>query len=263
MPTDYPSVTFYDISCTSTSEPWSPYTARTYLALRVLGIPFERKLVPMARIVSTLDGLGVKRTGEGRHTLPAIAITSSTGEKQWFTDSTGIAEALQKLYLDHGGDLTTSLFPDAASRDVIKEYLPCVKRGMYSEERWKSIIPAVIHILEPESQEFFDRTRTEDWGKSPYEILKTDAKENEEREGGVAKLYANCMLPYAELYENKEKKQGVWLGGEQPVYADLMILALLQWYKCANTEAFEEGLKINGGTLQQAWHAGQRFFKES
>lgn len=262
MTTTYPSITLYDISCETTSESWSPFTARTYLALRLLGIPFERKMVPMARIVSTLDGLGVKRTREGRHTLPAITITSPSGE-QWVTDSTDIAEALQKLYLEHGGDLSTSLFPDPASRDVIDDYRPCVKRGMYSEERWRSIVPAVINILEPESQEFFDRTRTEDWGKSPYEILKTDAKQNEEREGGVEKLYANCMLPFAELYEHKQEKEGLWLGGERPVYADLMVLALLQWYKCANTEAFEKGLQINGGTLQKAWIAGQDLFKEN
>lgn len=29
------------------------------------------------------------------------------------------------------------------------------------------------------------------------------------------------------------------------IYAELIVLALLQWFKCANTDAFERALKLN------------------
>lgn len=258
MTAAYPKIDFYDISCTRTAEPWSPFTARTYLALRLLEIPFERHMVPMARIVSTLNNLGVVRKGEGRHTLPAITISST----EWVTDSTDIAESLQKLYLKHGGELSHSLFPNAASREYVEKVRQAFKDGLYKEERWRSIVPAVWYILEPESQEFFTETRTKDWGKAPLEILATDAKQNEEKAGGVVKVYAGAMQPFVQLYESKSVKEGVWLGGERPIYADLMMLALLQWFKCANTDAFQKGLELNGGTLEKAWNAGQALSKE-
>ena len=216
-------------------------------------------MVAMARIVPTLDAAGVHRKREGRHTLPAITISSS----EWVTDSDDIAESLQKLYLEHGGQLSHSLFPNAASREYIEKVRQCFKTGLYTQERWRSIIPAVYYILEPESQEFFTATRTEDWGKAPLDILATDAKQNEERDGGVDEVYARVMEPFLQLYENKEVKQGFWLGGERPVYADLMVLALFQWFKCANTDAFHQGLKLNGGALEKAWNAGQALFEKN
>lgn len=259
MSSAYPKIDFYDISCTVTSQPWSPFTSRTYLALRLLEIPFERHLLSMARIHPTLTEAGVVATGSlGRHVLPAITLNA----KDWVTDSDNIAETLQKLYLEHGGALAHSLFPDEAARDLVKKadraFSACLGEG----ERWRSIVPAVYYILEPESQEFFVETRTESWKKSPLEILDTDAKSNAQRDGGVDQVYAKAMLPFVELYASKEK-QGTWLGGDRPVYADLMALGLLQWFKCANKDAFEKGLEINGGALQKAWIAGQALFQES
>ena len=259
--TDYPQITFYDISCTVTSEPWSPYTARTYLALRLLGIPFERHMLPMARIHPTLSAAGVTRALAGRHTLPALTV-SSGNDKQWVTESDDIAAYLQKLYLENGGSLATSLFPDASAKELVEKVRDFFKSGLYQGDRWKSIVPPVYKILEPESQQFFLETRTESWGKSPKDILATDAVANEERDGGVDKLYAKVLQPFSELYAAKEKGEGVWLGGERAVYPDLMTLELLQWMKCANGDAFERGLKLVGGTLEQAWIAGQTLFKE-
>ncbi|CDR98809.1 uncharacterized protein SPSC_06231 [Sporisorium scitamineum] len=258
MTTAYPKIDFYDISCQVTSQPWSPYTARTYLALRLLEIPFERHMLPMARIHDTLAAAGVIRVLSGRHLLPAITLNG----KEWVTDSSDIADTLQKLYLEHGGQLSHSLFPDAASKDLAEKAKQALSTSLSAGERWRSIVPAVYYILDPESQEFFIRTRTESWKKSPLEILDTDAKVNAERDGGIDQVYAKAMQPFVELYANKEK-QGTWLGGERPIYADIMSLALLQWFKCANTDAFHKGLEINGGALQKAWIAGQELFQES
>ncbi|SPO27451.1 uncharacterized protein UTRI_10568 [Ustilago trichophora] len=261
----YPRIEFYDISCTVTSEPWSPFTARTFLALRLLDIPFEQQKLPMAKIDATLLAAGVERPAEAdRHLLPAITVSpSSTGaDKEWILGSDEIAAFLRKLFLQHGGELSKSLFPDASSEELVKKVRGCFGSSLYAEDRWKNIIPIVYKILDPESQEFFHRTRTEQWGKSPKEIIDTDAKKNEERDGGNDKLYALVMQPFGELYDNKDNKQGVWLGGERAIYADLMVIALLQWFKCANRDAFEGGLKQVGGGLEKAWNAGQALFKE-
>ncbi|SJX62491.1 uncharacterized protein SRS1_13339 [Sporisorium reilianum f. sp. reilianum] len=258
MTTAYPQIEFYDISCTVTSEPWSPFTARTYLALRLLEIPFQRHMLPMARINATLTEAGVVRTRKGRHTLPAITLNTS----EWVTDSADIAETLQKLYLDQGGELSHSLFPDAASKELAGKADEAFSTALDAGQRWRSIVPSVYYILEPESQAFFLESRTVSWKKSPLDILDTDAKSNAERDGGVDHVYAKAMQPFVELYASKDK-QGTWLGGERPIYADLISLALLQWFKCANTEAFHKGLEINGGALQKAWLAGQALFQES
>ena len=54
----------------------------------------------------------------------------------------------------------------------------------------------------------------------------------------------------------------MWLAGDRPVYADLIVLAALQWYKCSNGNAFAEALNQVGGPLQKAWTAGQQLFKQ-
>ncbi|SPO27107.1 uncharacterized protein UTRI_10568_B [Ustilago trichophora] len=260
----YPQIEFYDIACTVTSEPWSPYTARTFLSLRLLDIPFERQKLPMAKIDATLLAAGVEHpAGADRHLLPAITVSPSStgGAKEWILGSDEIAAYLQKLYLEHGGELSKSLFPDAASKELVEKVRGCFKSSLYAEDRWQNIIPFIYMILDPESQEYFHRTRTEQWGKSPKEVIATDAKKNEERDGGNDKLYALAMQPFGELYDNKDRKEGVWLGGERAIYADLMVIALLQWYKYAKGDAFESGLKQVGGGLEKAWNAGQALLK--
>ncbi|GAC93073.1 hypothetical protein PHSY_000634 [Pseudozyma hubeiensis SY62] len=260
MTSDYPQIDFYDISCLTTEESWSPFTARTYVALRLLDIPFQRHLVPMARINSTLTSLGAPPPKSERHTLPAITITSS-GKKEWITDSSDIAEKLQDLYLSSNHPLSTSLFPDPHSRSCVELVRECFKSSLYTaDHRWKSVNPAIYKILEPESSEYYITDRTVQWGKHPQEILDTDAAANEARDGGVNQVYAKIIQPFAQLYDDKEK-EGVWLGGERPIYADVMTLALLQWLKCANQDAFEQGLSINGGVLQKAWMEGQPLLK--
>ncbi|TKY86148.1 hypothetical protein EX895_004973 [Sporisorium graminicola] len=259
MSSAYPKIDFYDISCTTTSESWSPYTARIWLALRLLEIPSERHLMPMCRINDTLADAGVFRPLAGRHTLPAITLD----QKEWVTDSAAIASTLQKLYLEHGGQLSHSLFPDAASKDLAEKANQAMSTSLAAGDRWKSVVPSVYYILEPESQEFFIETRTSSWKKSPLDILATEAKQNAERDGGIEQVYAKAMLPFVELYATKDKS-GTWLGGERPIYADLITLAALQWYKCANTDAFHKALEINGGALQKAWTAGQELlFQQS
>ena len=263
----YPKITFYDISCTITKEPWSPFTTRTYLALRLLEIPFEHQRVQMGRIASLLSAAGVARPPSGRYTLPAITLSPSrTGDdkEEWITESDDIAQVLQQLYLDHGGELSKSLFPDQEKNNRLNDQIKdCVTSAMYSShERWKSIVAPIYKILEPESQEHFIKTRTEQWGKSPQEIIDTDAKHNEQRDGGIDMLFAKVLEPYSKLYEEKDDKQGLWLGGQRPIYPDLKVLAALQWFKCSNGDAFHKALQHVGGPLEKAWNAGQPLLKE-
>ena len=260
----YPSIEFYDISCTTTKEPWSPFTARTYLALRLLGIPFKRHLVTMVQIAPLLSAAGVPQPANGeRYTLPAITLSSSSGEKEWITENVKISEVLQKLYLEHGGELSKSLYPGDACTEAIEKVRQAFKDSLYNEcHRWKNIHPRIYTILEPESRDFFIKTRIGDFGKPPQEILDTDAKENEERDGGIVKVYVKTLEPLANLYKKKDERGGVWLCGERANYADLMVLGLIQWMKCTNPEVFEEALKEVGGALEKAWIAGQELFQE-
>ncbi len=195
-----------------------------------------------------------------------ITLTSSNGEKEWVTESEDIAQRLQSLYLSSGGDLAHSLFPDARCNEQLEDVRAAFKESLYSDgHRWKNIVPPIYRILEPASQEYFIRTRTEDWGKSPADMLSTDGKENEERDGGADKVYAKALQPYADVYEKykgAKEEEGVWLGGEKANYADVKILAAMQWYKCANGDAFEQGLKEVGGALGRVWEAAQTLFKE-
>lgn len=263
----YPQIVFYDIHCETTKQPWSPFTTRTYLALRILGIPFQHEYIPMCKIGPTLSAAELPKPKDSRYTLPAITMSpprSGSGEKEWVTESETIAALLQQLYLENGGDLSRSLFPDEASNQLASGLKEQFTASLYTKyHRWKSITPMVYHILDPESQGFFHETRISDWGKSPKEIIETDAKENAERDGGVDKVYAKAMEPFEELYENKKKKKGLWLGGDNPIYADIKVLGMMQWFKCANGEAFEGGLKAVGGALEKAWIAGQVYFTQS
>lgn len=257
---NYPEIEFYDISCTTTTQPWSPFTARTYLALRLLEIPFTRHMVPMAQIGSKLSAVGLPKPESGRYTLPAITITTAEGkgQKEWMTESKEIAEFLHRLYLEQGGELSKSLFPNEASREAVKNVGAAFRASLYSEgDRWKNIVPRLCAVLEPESQAFFNETRIGDWGKLPQEILDTDAKENEQRDGGPVKVYIKVLEPIAELYQDKG---GMWQCGERPVYADLTVLAALQWFKIADPDVFHKALKEVGGGLEKAWLAGQELF---
>ncbi len=177
----YPTIEMYDISCTTTRAPWSPFTARTYLALRVLDMPFHRTMVPMVGIRSLLSSAGVSPNSDGDLLLPAITLTSD-GSTRWLTESDDIAAHLQELFVAAGNPVSKSLFPDEDAREAGKAARKALRESLYSADHaWKSLIPAVLDILEPESQQWFVDTRTKSWGKHPREILTQDAPLNEER----------------------------------------------------------------------------------
>lgn len=254
----YPTIEMYDISCTTTRAPWSPFTARTYLALRVLDMPFHRTMVPMVGIRSLLSSAGVSPNSDGDLLLPAITLTSD-GTTRWLNESDDIAAHLQELFVAAGNPVSKSLFPDEDAREAGKAARKALRESLYSAEHaWKSLIPAVLDILEPESQQWFVDTRTKSWGKHPRDILTQDAPLNEERAGGTVQLLANALRPFSKLYDDKK----LWIGGEDPVYADLIVVAALQWYSCARPQELKQAIEITGGGLEKAWIAAQPLLNE-
>lgn len=263
---------FYDISYAGSKLPWSPFTARTYLALNVLGLPYERHLVAMVDVKKTLSGFGIAPPKDGsKYTLPVLAVSEQgQQERRYITDSADIAEYLQKLFVETGGDEGKSLYPPLSealqkaqgvqtAHELARKAHKALVRATNEDDRWMSITAPVHHILEPASQQYFLETRAVDFG-ADMDTIDARAREKQDKVGGVDKLFEHAVQPFADLYAETTTK---FLTGDRAIYADIVALAALQWFKCSNERSTMHALKaVNNGRLEQLWTDSQPLWRD-
>lgn len=271
-----PKLEFYDISYTGSKLPWSPFTARTYFALNVLDVSYERHLVAMMDIKPTLAGFGIPPPTDGsKYSLPVLAVTerasAQQGERRYITDSADIAEYLQTLFVDTlHGDESKSLYPPLSeevrraqgvqnARELARKAHKALVRATNDDERWLSITAPIHHILEPASEQYFLETRAHDWG-ADMDTIKQRARQQQDKVGGINKLFEHAVQPFADLYAHTDTS---FLAGDQAIYADIIVLAALQWFRCSNESATFHALKaVDNGRLHRLWTDSQHLFRD-
>ncbi|KAJ0426105.1 hypothetical protein BJY00DRAFT_125188 [Aspergillus carlsbadensis] len=246
-------VHFFDIlsELPGPTKAWSPNTLKTRTILNFKGILYTQTYVSYPDIGPLLESLSVPPHPEGTapvpHTLPAIVHpTIKSNPHGALMDSLPIARHLEELYP------TPTIFPSGhasyALAVAVERLMRDIAMGGYT-----LLIPAIRDILDPRGQEYYTRTRaTKAFFGKPLEEVKPTS-EGEVR-ALVEKMKKN-IRPLVVMLKGKSGKTGPFFEGEKPGYADLIYVAFMIWYRCADEKIWEELIEVGDGELRALWDA--------
>ncbi|KAF8960754.1 hypothetical protein BDZ97DRAFT_1281072 [Flammula alnicola] len=230
------TIIFYDIPSTLPGRGWSPNTWKTRYCLNFKGIPYKTEWIEFPDIEAHCKKFGILPTsqnpdGSPYFTLPAIH-DPSTGV--YIADSFLIAEYLEKTYP------TPSLFPyntlglQTPFEDTYLGYLDAL---------WSFILPVVCVNLNPPSEEYFRRTREQEFGMKLEDLVpkgeKADAEWEKYKDGlGTVDVW------YA-------KSGGPFLMDDTVSWADFVIAGYVIWLRIVWGEDSQQWKDIT------SWHDGR------
>ncbi|OAX41399.1 hypothetical protein K503DRAFT_863865 [Rhizopogon vinicolor AM-OR11-026] len=233
-------IIFYDIASVVQGQPWSPNTMKTRYCLSFKGLPFETVWLEFPKIKHLYEQNSLAPTTswviKGSptpvpvYTLPAIMDPNTN---RIISDSLAIAQYLDEQYPD-GPKVLPSDSDEAALIDAFQSAFLSAAKGNIKLGTFKG-----AEKLNPESKEYYIRTRVERFGV-PWEQLALPEKVDEFWDG----LRAACDMA-DEWYA---KSSGQFILGDTPCFADFVVAGRFKWIQyCFEKQEWEEIKSWNGG----------------
>ncbi|KXN83374.1 hypothetical protein AN958_01511 [Leucoagaricus sp. SymC.cos] len=230
-------ITLYDVaSKIPDMTTWSPNTWKARYVLDFKRLPYKLIAVEYYDIEKTLKDAGVQPTGKRNddsdlYTVPSI-VDSNTGAK--VSDSIKIA-----LYLEETYPETPSIFPhnSAALHQAFFTYFNTTITSI-----WSTILPRIPEILDERAKTHYIALRTKTLGRPLAEIDPV----GEERDDLFRKM-KDAFTMFDGFYQKNGR--GMFIMGDSPGFADLMIGGVVQGLKVWGMESPEwrEFSTWNGG----------------
>ncbi|KAE8360500.1 hypothetical protein BDV27DRAFT_40962 [Aspergillus caelatus] len=248
MATDTP-VHFFDITSTlpGPAKAWSVNTFKTRMVLNFKGIPYTQSYISYPDIAPLLSHYGVNPHASGaQYTFPAILHKPSIDSNVHgaMQDSLAIATHLDQTFP------SPPLFPSGDASYALT--LAMIKLlGNVTEKGEAILIPKVADLLDPRGQEYFVRTRSVMFGKHLPEVYPKEESEVQE----IIKAASEEMEPVARMLRGRHGKRGPFLEGENPGYADILIVSFLAWVEKTHNTLFQGLVSIGEGEVKALFDA--------
>ncbi|KAK2755069.1 hypothetical protein FQN54_006597 [Arachnomyces sp. PD_36] len=224
-------IIFYDIASAPPVVCFAPNPFKTRYALNFKGIPYKTEWVELPNVTKVRKSLGAAanrthRDGSPFYTLPIIK-NPTTGEV--VGDSFDIA-----LYLDNLKPDGPSLFPPTT---VSLQ----AAFNVQVDAIFTNYVRLFVHGLpfNPETAEESKATFVQRAGAKSWDELTVTGKEREENLQGLKA----ALEPIAKLYKLRD---GLFLEGDTPIYADMILGSWLECYK----------VTLKEWDVVQTWHGG-------
>ncbi|KAJ0413329.1 hypothetical protein BJY00DRAFT_322235 [Aspergillus carlsbadensis] len=210
---------------------WSSNTFKTHLVLNYKQIPYTYSYTTYRDIAPLLSSLAIaphapETTNPAPYTLPAIAhasLISETNRHGALMDSLPIALHLEQAFPD-----TKLVFPNGTASAQLAARVQDLLRGV-AVSGIGLILRNTIDILDSRGKEYFAKLWEGKLGKSAGELA--PKSESEHRE--VLEAMSAAMRPVAELLRETE---GVFFEGDEPSFADFVLVGSLVWFRRIDRE---------------------------
>ena len=146
------------------------------------------------------------------------------------------------------------LFPTTASR-ALATALQKLLYACLGPHFLRLVMPKIGRILDGPSGDYFRSTRTKMFGVAELEDLLP--KSDEERTAAWAALDADLAIVRDMLHGHPTaaRKEGPFLEGETPSYADFLLVAFLAWAERADQTDWVRMVDSGDGELRRLWDA--------
>ncbi|EED12301.1 glutathione S-transferase, putative [Talaromyces stipitatus ATCC 10500] len=261
-------VHFFDITSVleGPRKSWSPNTLKTRAVLNIKGIPYTQSFISYPDIAPLSKGLEIPPTPEEGtpilYTLPAIIHKASIkfNPHGAMHDSLPIALHLDKAF---PAPAYPSVFPHgqtsvALALAVDNLLTPAIRKS--ATILW----PGIAEILDERGSEYFDRTRVPGFQKEfPHIQHLADLKpKTKEKVDQIVAETKKELAVFDEVLAAGGENKGVFLEGEKPGFADVMLAVHLAWIERSAPEFFEIVIDAGNGSLRKHWEASQEFLNK-
>ncbi|KAF7559137.1 hypothetical protein G7046_g5024 [Stylonectria norvegica] len=212
-----------DLASKDPCSTWLRHSWKTRLLLNYKGVDYKTEWTEYPAIQGKVEPhLPPNKKGPA-YTIPTVKLADGT----WITDSSKIAQALNEIHPDPFLDLES---PYQKQVDQI-----VINLGQSICPMLYSRIP--VNLLNEASVEYWYTTRRQRLGMS--------VQEYEEKHGGEA-AYVNAEPDLKQITALLKEKEGPFLMGSEPTYADFTWVAMLLFSKRVDEGIFNELLKRTG-----------------
>ncbi|KAM3505176.1 hypothetical protein MY10362_003120 [Beauveria mimosiformis] len=243
-------VHFFDIDSvlSGPNRSWSSSTLKIRMVLNYKNIPYKQSFISYPDIAPLLKSFSVTPHSKGRmqYTLPAIchpeSVTANAAGAMM--DSLPIARHLDKLFP------SPPLFPSVKASYALalateKLVLGAAREGLFL------LLPKAADVLDARGKEYFLRTRAEWFGKPLPELAIT---EKDETRRVIDAMKAELEI-FVVMLAGVEGKQGPYLEGKSPGYADFILVTFLSWSHRVDMDIWREIMSMGNGELRALWDA--------
>ncbi|MEM6382387.1 MAG: glutathione S-transferase N-terminal domain-containing protein [Pseudomonadota bacterium] len=208
--------TLYELCGAEPDRLFSAYSWRVRLTLGLKGLAFENKPTPFTRIPKDLEGI--------HNRVPVLIDGART-----IVESFDICAYLEEQYPE-----TTSIFGGHGGIQNAALIDNLIVTGLYPTIS-RMIIKDIHDQLAPADQAYFRKSREARFGASLEDVQRGRDRER-------ARL-ATFLKPYRRRLESAD-----YLGGAQPLFADLALTASFCWAKATSTYDV-----LAGDELMESW----------
>ena len=232
-----------------------PGTLRSYV-LNYKGLNYCTEWVEFPDIEAVCKKLGANPTttkADGITPLYTLPILFDPSTQSVIAESAVIAAYLDKTYPD-----TPPVFPPG-THGLYEAFREAVD-GVFSYKIYPLVVYETLRLLNPSSEEYYNRTREADFGM-PLAKLAPPGTEETEKQWKVAEAGLLKVAGWYDIGAGVGKTSVFISGGGKPNVADMFIAGRLIWVRAILGETSEKWLEImswDGGR----WKRFMEAFKE-
>lgn len=246
-------ITFYDTASGENDLPLKALSSaawRIRLILNYKGLPHQTVWLPYAQIRPTIKSLGATPSGyladgTARYTIPTIVDVDGTV----VSDSYNIAQYLDRRYPER------PVFPQgtqALQAFFVQNYDSTSGPAFAFAPL---LFPSSLAYLQPVDRAYFEPLWSGMFGVPSLTSL-SDTKEKR------AAAWKNIEAGLDSLNKTYQHADGIFLGGENPLYADCMVLATLVSARLLLAgEAWDRIAQLNDGRWVKLLDAAKKWIK--
>ena len=214
------------------------------VVLNYKNIPYETKFVEYPDLEATLSGLGLPPNEEGTAFAPYSSPTIRLPDGTMVMNSANIIPKLEAKYPKPSLYLETGLHKEAEK--LITDL------GLATW--WDGMVTTKDELLPPRSSEYFARTRKEVFGASLEDCAAAKGGET---------AWKNAVEPIKKLaafmkeHRKKGEEDGPFVLGNEPSYADFMIVTMFECYERCHDESYQK-VVVEGDLSFKALHEACR-----
>ncbi|KAF4553485.1 Glutathione S-transferase-like protein 11 [Elsinoe fawcettii] len=203
---------------------WSLNPWKTRMILNYKGINYKTQWIEYPDVAPLLKSFGLPPNEEGTpYTIPTI----KTKDGEYIMDSKKIAAYLEKTY-------PPGEYPEVKLDTPVQERVINIIQEIMTKLAPVVMPKASRNLLNPPSQEYFQRTRAERFGMSLDEL--------EAKKGGD-ESWKDAEKPLNEMAALLQEKDGPYCLGDKSCYADFYIVTSLHFMKRVDENIYNRIVK--------------------
>ncbi len=234
---------------------WTPFTARGRMVLNFKHIPHTTTWLSYPDIAASRIANNIPPNLSNpffglKYTIPALCHKAPGQPDFALQDSLPVALYLEKAFPD-------SIFPEPGAL-AFAQLVDHILITRVFPACLKMMLPKIPAILDERGAEYFRRTREEWFGIQLQQMCMDPETHWSELEKELA-IFSDILTGPA---ESPRRQQHLYLMGDKPSYADILLVTFFQGLKCIDEKDWERAIGLGkNGVFRRLWDSCEQWLQ--